>query len=97
MNKQGKSANEGLKNDNVIKTKKWLPKTVALIMFLFVLFLFALFIIRTYFFSVVEVNGVGMEPTINQGEAWLIDKTDKDFSSQLHIFLPRVLHTQKRM
>lgn len=57
--------------------KSGASKWVLLVPSLAVALVLIMFIIRTFFLSVVEVNGGSMEPYMKQGEKWLLSRMDK--------------------
>lgn len=69
---KNKNKNEANKNNY--------PKTLIIVLGLVIFIVLAIFVINTFCFSFITVSGSAMDPTINDGEMWLIDRTQKDYS-----------------
>lgn len=54
-------------------------KWTLIIISVVVVVMLAMFIIKTFVISVVTVTGTSMEPAIQEGESWLINKTTKSY------------------
>lgn len=54
-------------------------KWTLIIISVVVVVMLAMFIIKTFVISVVTVTGTSMEPAIQEGESWLINKTTKNY------------------
>lgn len=61
------------------KSIAFIPKVIIIVLLAAVAVFTITLLIKSHFVSLVKISGSGMEPTIQQGETWLIDKRAEDF------------------
>lgn len=71
-----------VENNNIEpgEVKMKFPKTISIFLGLGIFIVLAIFFINTFWFSCITISGSAMEPTVNSGEVWIIDRTAKKYS-----------------